>query len=352
MRQRNRGIHGPYPHGKRFRLVVHVDGRSVVTSFETRELAARAKRDALAAAESRSVSDAIDAYIADQRQRGLKETSWPTTRARLRSLLVPDGRDGGPIERLGPARAKSLFKDLCARPTRRNVPPSVDTCKNVLAEAGTWARWCVEQKWLRVDPFEAIADKRRRHRGKPQLRIDEARVLVEHALRSAERGDVGAVAVAAVFMLGVRSSELADRQVRDLDDDGAVLWVPDAKTDAGRRTLEVPDVLQPYLRAAISGRPALAPLFLTAAGAPATRHWVHYHVARLCSIAGVAPVTPHGLRGTHTTIAIVQGQTSKVVAEALGHTGPAVTHAHYVHGETARAAGADRVMRVLKGGRR
>jgi site-specific recombinase XerD len=352
MRKRIGAIHGPYPHGKRWRLVVHREGRPVAVSFDTRELADKAKREAIAAAQSRTVSDAIDEYIADQRARGLKKTSWPTTRARLRALLVPDGRDGGPIERLGPARARSLYKAMCARPTRRKRPPSPDTCKNVLAEGGTFTRWCVEQKWLRADPFVGVTDKRRRRRGKPQLRIDEARKLIDHALRAAERGDVAAVAVAAVFIFGTRSSELVERQVRDLDDEGAVLWVPDSKTDAGRRTLEVPELLQPHLIAAAKGRPALAPLFLNQNGRPASRHWVHYHVRRLCSIAGVAPVTPHGLRGTHATIAIVNGQSSKLVAEALGHTGPAVTHAHYVDGGAARAAGADRVMRVIRGGRR
>jgi hypothetical protein len=34
---------------------------------------------------------------------------------------------------------------------------------------------------------------------------------------------------------------------RDVDDDGRLLWIPATKTPAGRRTVEVPEVLRPHL---------------------------------------------------------------------------------------------------------
>jgi hypothetical protein len=34
--------------------------------------------------------------------------------------------------------------------------------------------------------------------------------------------------------------------VRDLDDEGRLLWIPETKTEAGKRTLPVPEVLNPH----------------------------------------------------------------------------------------------------------
>ena len=42
--------------------------------------------------------------------------------------------------------------------------------------------------------------------------------------------------------------------VRDLDDDGKLLWIPDSKTEAGRRTLQVPELLRPMLKALAEGK--------------------------------------------------------------------------------------------------
>ena len=33
----------------------------------------------------------------------------------------------------------------------------------------------------------------------------------------------------------------------DRDDEGKLLWIPDSKTEAGRRTLQVPELLRPML---------------------------------------------------------------------------------------------------------
>ena len=43
---------------------------------------------------------------------------------------------------------------------------------------------------------------------------------------------------------GWTSDEITSRQVRDVDDRGRLLWIPASKTPAGRRTLEVPEILR------------------------------------------------------------------------------------------------------------
>jgi hypothetical protein len=57
------------------------------------------------------------------------------------------------------------------------------------------------------------------------LRIDEARKLVDVCLRSANGGDEAAVGVMTALLLGLRASEVTDRVVRDLDDNGRLLWI-------------------------------------------------------------------------------------------------------------------------------
>lgn len=85
---------------------------------------------------------------------------------------------------------------------------------------------------------------KRRH-GKAQLSIDEAR---RWALEFADQGEAGAVAAMMALVMGMRPSEIVSRVVRDLDYDGRLLWIPETKTEAGRRTLPVPEFLGPYLR--------------------------------------------------------------------------------------------------------
>ena len=53
--------------------------------------------------------------------------------------------------------------------------------------------------------------------------------------------------------MGMRANEIVTRVVRDLNDDGKLLWIPDSKTEAGPRTLQVPE-LRPYLKALAEGK--------------------------------------------------------------------------------------------------
>jgi integrase len=59
----------------------------------------------------------------------------------------------------------------------------------------------------------------------------------------------------------LRAWEIVSRIVRDLDDDGQLLWIPETKTEAGKRTLPVPAFLQPYLRDIVEGKKPTDRLF-------------------------------------------------------------------------------------------
>jgi hypothetical protein len=78
------------------------------------------------------------------------------------------------------------------------------------------------------------------------LRVDESRKLREYcrSLRLAIRPPSSR---SAYLLLGSRASELVKRDVRDLDDGGALLWIDRSKTVRGRRRLAIPDELRGML---------------------------------------------------------------------------------------------------------
>jgi len=195
------------------------------------------------------------------------------------------------------------YDALRMRRTRRGKAFSVDSHRNILAEAKTFLRWCLaKKKWLVRNPLEQVEGVGKRRHGKAQLRIGEARRWLVKAVELADAGEAGAVAAMMALVMGMRANEIVTRVARDLDEDGKLLWIPDSKTEAGRRTLQVPELLQPYLRGVAEGKPSDAKLF-----GHHWRDWVRKWVKRTCEAAGVPKVTAHGMRGLHSTLAVENG---------------------------------------------
>jgi integrase len=71
-------------------------------------------------------------------------------------------------------------------------------------------------------------------------------------------------------------------------------------------------------------------------------------VRRICCAAKTPIVGPHGLRGTHATLAVQAGVTGDAVARALGHESFAVTAGHYAKPEAVIDARTDLVMTSLR----
>lgn len=317
-------IHGPYRddspasrHRHRWYVVaVAATGRRRVVRFATEAAAEAWRTEAAAESTDRTVSDGIDAYLVDCDARGLADLTIATARTRLRGLLRVDAaRDGGPLVRLTPARARTLVEARGG---------AVVTRRLTLALAGTWARWCVRRGWLRDDPFRELEVVGRPRAGKTQLRVDEARRFAAHCHRAAASGDAAALAVLCALVFGRRASEVTERTARDLDDGGRMLWIPHAKTKAGRVQLEVPTEIRPLLARLARGKAPADRLF-----GSMTRHHLHHHCERLCREAGVPIVCPQSLRGLHATLARPLVSTPGLVSTALGHAGQAVTERHY-----------------------
>lgn len=348
MRQSGERVHGPYRHRNRWRVILAGRGGSQeVVSFPTEAEARQYKAHLLKQIEGRTVSDAVQAYLVSLRDRGLRSSTVVRDEYHLRGFFqlddftddkrVPFARTGGYLDDLRPKKCEELYTAL------RTGERKIETHRNALVGAKAFGAWCVEQKWIRSNPLADIKPVGPRKRGQQQLRIDEARELVEQCLKLADQMHAGAIATLTALMLGLRASEVTDRVVRDLDDDGHLLWVPFGKTQRSRRTLEVPELLRPYLLELAKGRRPEERLFdagdtfysrerteKAATSVPRDRHWLWRQVQTICEKAGVQRVSAHSLRGLHSTLATEAGATAHFVASALGHSSTQVTEMHYI----------------------
>jgi integrase len=103
-----------------------------------------------------------------------------------------------------------------------------------------------------------------------------------------------------------------------------VLWT-NSKRRNGERLIRVPRQLAPFLVRLAAHRKPEEPLFAHAATRARPQDWAREQVWRLCKLAGVPEVTPHGLRGTLATMGKELGELSQHVADALDHASTAMT---------------------------
>jgi integrase len=167
------------------------------------------------------------------------------------------------------------------------------------------------------------------------------------ATELADQGESGAIAALMTLLMGLGASEVISRVARDLDDDGRLLWIPDAKTAKGRRHVQVPELLRPYLLRLAEKKEPTDLLF-----GEHWRDWPREWVQRICRAAKVPVVSAHGMRGLHSTLAVDAGVTAHAVASALGHESFATTAQSYAKPEAVSRARQQRVLTVLAGGKR
>jgi integrase len=339
MRERHgRGrVHGPYRDGAGWRVVViPADGARAARYFQSQGKAARFAADCRAELDAKdaTVTAAVDLYLAS---RDLKPDSIKTSRYRLAALFA--GLEDVYVGDLTPQRCQAAYDQLVAR-------QAGDTHRNTLALGKAFLKWAAKTGYADSNAMEDVEPTGKRKVGKEQLRIDEARKLIRLATEMAAAGDQGALATMTILLLGIRASECASIVARDIDDDGRLLWIPKSKTAAGVRRLALPPGLGELLLAAADGAGVV---FRRRGGVQADRYWIGHHVERLCRLAGVPVVPPHGLRGTHASLAVRSGASSEVVAESLGHTSVRITERHYTREDATLEARATRVAKALKG---
>lgn len=230
---------------------------------------------------------------------------------------------------------------------------AVATHRAALQHTKAMWKWAVEEELIRRSPFLRVRPEGVRRRGKTQLRLDEARRFVVVAMaevlsanhdrytNARRRGAMGALLA---LYCGLRSGEIRGLRGRDIDDAGRLVWVERGKTEHAARVAVVPAILRaPLVEFAEKAGPK-GLLF------PCSDNWLSYTVNRLCTVANVQRVTPHGLRGTHASVARREGATSELVASALGHggqSGTKVVDRHYIDPAMAAAADEERLAEVL-----
>lgn len=337
-------VHGPYKHGKRWRVhFVSGSGRDRKTTYEVFDARADAQKcydDSTDEAQGITVSAAIEAYLGVKRAQGRAPLTIVAYEGRLNTLL------GDYLHR--PVR--SILKRGAELYAAVLDGRSADGHQNILTAGRLWAKWCVKQKWLKTNPFADVDPVGQRVHGadKERLTVDESRQLEAWCL--AHASDQGAVLTLGYLYLGTRNTELAQRRtVRDLDDNGSLLVIRKTKSKAGVRTLRIPDALRSILRSMVDGRAGDAPIFTDTNGNRMGPDCARKHVLRVCKLAGVPVLPPQALRRTWSSLATDASVAGLAVAAHLGHGSARVAEQSYIDRDTATAAQGERVRNVIRG---
>lgn len=357
---------GPYEERAGWRIIlVREDGSREPRVWPTEADAERAK--AILEADLETIDHTTKTAIAEYKKhleaKGNKTDSVRQTVWALEQFFPqPIALDG-----LNARRGQQLYDELRMRPLERTKkPPAPDSHRSMLSQAKTFLEYCIGQRWLRgANPLAEVEGMgKRRPRGKSlgasggELRVKQARAWYGKALELADEGDQGAIAALVALLLGMRASEIVGLKVGDLDDDEAaadLLWIDDTKTPAGRRTLEVPEVLRPLLLECAEGKTDNRYLFecereQDSIGKPHVRDWVIDQVQRVCDAAEVPRVTAHALRGLLATISAQRGLAGHLIAATLGHEDERTTMTAYA-APGSKATGVNRKgLVVLNGG--
>lgn len=334
-RESRNTVSGPYPHRRRWRVVLVTDGKRRDFLYESQGEALafiRATEKELGQGKTKTVSELIVAYrdflrdVKENKKKSILSTEYKISRILAASL-------SGPIRQVTKEGIEAKYGELVEE-------LAADSHRNMLAEVKTFFRWAVSSGHIRVSPAEAVSGTGKRRRGKPQLRFDEARRLSGHAKELAGKGDQRGHAVLLALELGMRCSEIVAITARDIDAQGRLLWVTDSKTEAGKRTLPISKDLRPLLLGLARGKAPADRLFTSN-----RREWVRKSVIRLCHVAKVPVVPPHGLRCTFATLAKLASD--PMLAERMGHTNEAFTDSVYVAPGTVQGMNAGRVAALL-----
>lgn len=330
---------GPYEHDGRWKIVLVGEDGARATSWFATEAEADQRLAAARRVASKLGAPTIDAMIELYEQhmqaKGNKASSIKDTIGKLGWFL---GDVNLRTNEITPAWAERRYEAFA-------VGRSADSHRNALAQAKTFFGWMVKRKTLAANPFAGVVGFGKRKKGKAQLRIDEARRWLAAALEMAEAGDDRATAAAMTLMMGLRVSEVLTRDVRDVDDDGTLLWIPEAKSEAGKRTTPIPEVMQPLIARLVRRRRGSARLF-PGMGLEIVRRAVW----RACDAAKVPRVCTHSMRGLASTIGAERGHLVSAIAAALGQDTLRTTRENYIRPGTLEAVKQRRVLEVLQGG--
>ena len=340
-------ILGPYRNRTAWRVIL-VEGTErkslcVPSQEEALALIAKCKQE-VDRIQTKTIGDSLSdyrAYLLRMRQ------TQPSTAEHIYTSLVGWLPTSMVVSSLTPANAQRLYEDLTQsiRPRIGRVLAAA-THQYFLTCAKGWGKWACKERLTHRNPFAEVASLGKKCRGKPQLRIDEAKQLVDSLDARAAAGDPDALALLLMLHLGLRQGEVGARVARDVDAQGRLLWIPEGKTENAARRLKVPTCLRPPLLT-LANRKQPNELLFSAGPQPPSRQHFWEKLRQFCRRAEVPLVCPHSLRGLHATLALEAGATGEMVAQALGHGSFQVTARHYATAESVAGSRAARVAEAL-----
>ena len=344
--QKSARVLGPYKNGEKWRLVVLDGGSRKAMVADTHEAALALRKDLQGALKrhiARSFEECLEEYLRNLVDRGVSQDTADKVRRMLRPFLPL----AEPLTAMDAERAAQMYFDETKRTKSNGEPIANDSHHLLLRRVKHFYKWAISRRYITQNPFAEVSPIGRPKRGKQQLRIDEARKLVSVAIDRARTLDAGSTAILMQIFLGLRPTEALVRVVRDLDDEGRVLWVPFGKTSNAKRRLQVPDALREVLLLHAKGKPADAPLLGNPEEPFHTRDIIRYRLKLLCQQLGLPTVCPHSLRGLNATLALDAGATAQHVAAALGHASFTTTARHYADASSVANVGLRRVADLL-----
>lgn len=340
---------GPYRCGKRWQLVlVGPDGRRKNEFFPTKRAALAAQRGAAEEAQRKvkTTAEALDEFCAAKLEEGRKDGTVATYRYAVQAMFPSPI----PLWALTPNAVQRQYRAL-----HDEVAPT--THRGYLSQTRTFLGWCVEQGYLAVNPAAEVKGVGAKAKGKQQLRVSELQIWDSTAHGLAAEGDEGAVAALFALWLAERATEIVTARACHVfarERPGDTIEIPDSKTRAGIRILEIAVPLSDYVAALCEGKRPGDYLWPAQRGETGHhyRDWVRDQVHRVCDLAGVPRVCAHAMRGAHATLGALRGDTSHALARQLGHENPLVTVEHYARPGSFDGARQRAALTVLRGGKK
>lgn len=327
-------VTGPEKHGRQWRVRIEYGRKTCACCGKRRhdiyypnEKAAQTDAQNLRRelAGDRSLEWSISEYLGHLRKvRRVGDAHLYKTESRIRAML--DGCESKPIGWLSDERAQKLYADLVQK------SGSDTTQLNTLSQCKGWFRWLCRKRHAKRNPWESVDPVgKRAARARDQALSDDEAGRLYHWCMENDHEDATVAALA--LTLGMRAGEIAGIRPDDLDSGCSVIIVRKGKTDAAKRKLRVP----PWLVGRVDA----------IAAADLDRFAINRAVRRATRDAGVTVVGPHALRATCASVAESAGAPWQSFGPALGHTGPAVTHGHYIRPGATESARAELVAERL-----
>lgn len=282
---------------------------------------------------------AVEAYI---ESREMAKTSADTVRYRLRAV--------DKVLRRHPLQLTEADAAMFRRQRIEEVSPT--TVHHEMRAVVAMQSWMVSQGWVRLSTWAdaSIPDP---ERNEVFLHPDELGAFLRAAERLTADPTLGNPesnrlledwvrweAAAWILCHGPRTSEMQRLYVRDIDLRSGIVWVYGKKSTASRRAFVISaerglEVLERTFRDRHPDDLAFPTGRLGAPSSKGRTKWFALRTEVTCEVAGIRTISPHELRHSAATAAIVEGADLSSVQHLLGHATPTITDRTYSHAQAA-----------------